>query len=373
MKPIVFSSANSLIAQVGESVSLRIGYILADEIASAGGTMIDLFFSENFQQLQFRQKMIVFEAIYKSEEEKEVLESIKAGLKLQHKIKHKTPQQIVAIKKMEQAVHNICMEAINGFDEAMRLSGLMEMRKLADEEALTAFSMTGSQEEDIENRTQASKLLQRLLPDMEGGHDLFFLGPEFTAEDFKQTYSRYTAADAAAQDIQNVFLESCLSFPNINLLSALELKAVRKQLDIPGITFRKSADTWVRLCYDDSPVEERMAFFKNELMPAAALLQQTINENDLLMHCSSLQNDGIRIKLFFGEIPVGLLWEYYKHFKVIGDETCSILEAAKAGGSIAGKRWPVMLLMLPEQGSETVLSLNGEDEIMPLKKSIAVD
>ncbi|HRH48428.1 MAG TPA: hypothetical protein PLP23_06745 [Panacibacter sp.] len=369
MKPIVFSSANSLIAQVSESVSLRIGYILADEIASAGGTMIDLFFSENFQHLQFRQKMIVFEAIHKSEEEKQVVQDLKAALKIQHKIKHKTPQQIVAQKKMEQTVHNICMETINGFDEMMRLSGLMEMRKLADEAALTAFTMTGNQEEDTENRTQASKLLQRLLPEMEGGHDLFFLGAEFNAEDFKETYTSYTAA----QDIQNVFLESCLTFPNINLLSALELKAVRKQLDIPGIAFRKCADTWVRMCYDDIPVEERITFFKNKLLPAATLLQQTINENDLLMHCSSLQNDGIRIKLFFGEIPVELLWEYYKHFKVIGDETCSILEAAKAGGSIAGKRWPVMLLMPPEQGSETVFSLNGEDEKMPLKKSIAVD
>ena len=153
--------------------------------------------------------------------------------------------------------------------------------------------------------------------------------------------------DAANTD--SIFLHHCFTLPNINALSSLELKTVRKQLLQAGALFTQHIDVWIDMCYFNDDITDRTTFFKNNIVPIAAQLQESIYSNEILRLCSRLQNDTVKLNVWIGEVPVWQVWNYYKQHNVIKDITWSKLEKLKETEAYYQQRWPIVSLEVPQE------------------------
>ncbi len=351
MKLIVFNFNNSKLDLKMEAFTLKAGYLLGDEVYTAGSTGYDMYAKKYLSDLPVSREISLLESRYQSDPETlEIILDIKRSMKASGKVKYKEPDFLAAQKKTERAVHNFWMIALDEYEAVMKSFGFAELKELSEEGVLGYYPVEAEPEITYPGKMRASDLLQRLLPDIQEDEEpeIFFLGPEFFSDDYARP-EIFTAQDAPVTDVSNMYLNTCFTLPNISILSAAELQTVRRQLQEAGTAFRSNTDEWIDMCYFNDDVAGRAAFFNNEVLPAAATLQQSINSNDLLKFCSRMQKDAVKMNVRMGEIPVWQLWEYYKHYDVIKDETWSKLQNLKDGDSFNGQRWPVMMLGLPEE------------------------
>jgi hypothetical protein len=247
-------------------------------------------------------------------------------------------------------------------------TGIMELSRL-EEESVFEFQHVGDEPENpdkIPYQVKASDVLSLKLQEEDVGANLFILPAEFYNEEFSEKIESYRQN----ANIGNFYLEHCFTLPNINLLNAEELKAIRNRLRQPGTPFRMATDEWITLCHNNAEKEQRVRYFNASLLPSVAALQLAITNNEILNYCQNLRNFKSEIKIFIGELPVKLIWDFYKHFGAIHDSTWQALE--QQGLPDCGS-WPVMILSLQKPVDNTVPESNDETvEPVSIKKSILI-
>jgi hypothetical protein len=373
MKTIIYNRFGSTLTPNLESFATRIGYLLGDITINAGSTESVIFTEYNVADLSVKQKIEILERCLENEADREALETSKRVLKEHNKTKHKSPQQIVAYKKLEHSLAALCNHAINEYWNAVSKTGLLELRNLVDDKAFAFYGINENAEDNSDCHVPASELLQLLNPEEEGP-EMFFLPQEFFRDEFWEDLP-YTISEteAEAEDLNKVYYDCCFTFPNLNLLSAAQLKLVRKQLSDAGAQYRANADEWMRRCYNSEDVSSRINYFNVHVLPAAQTLQQAIQQNEILQHCSRLQYDSVKFDVLMGEIPVYMLWDFYKSVEVITEPTWEKLSLVKEEGSLKNKRWPFMVLgILKDEKNEQTLP-GIENQIASVKKSILID
>ena len=371
MKTIIYNRSGSGLAPHLEAFATRTGYLLGDITVNAGSTETMIIGDFNIAYLSFKEKIEILEKTASNEEQREVIEISKRILKEHNKIKHKTSQQIAAFKKLEHLLGQLCNQVINDYWDQVKKTGLLELRHLADDKAFGFYTINTNAEDSSGYNVPASELLQ-LLNSEEEGPEMFLLQQEFFRDEFFENLPHITF-ETEAEDLDKACYNYCFTLPNINLLSAAELKLVRKQLSNAGALFRANTDEWMRQCYSSKDVSKRIDYFNTHVLCAAQTLQQAIEQNEILQHCSRLQYHSMKVDVLMGEIPIYLLWEFYKEFNVITAPTWEKLNAVKEEGLLKNKRWPFMVLGFSnnEEKDKTLPEL--QTEIGSVKKSILVD
>src|SRR3954465_15079077 len=139
MKTIIYNRSESGLTPNLEAFATRAGYLLTDLTVNAGGTHATIFTDYTVDDLSFKQKISFLEVCDKEGEQGETIKIVKHALKENARIKHKTPQQIIALKKLEQSLAVICNDIISEFQNHLRLCGLLELRYLQDEKILDFY------------------------------------------------------------------------------------------------------------------------------------------------------------------------------------------------------------------------------------------
>ena len=370
MTTIVYNTAISALKKDNESFVLRTGYIISDKTVIAGSAGADMVFDETFKRLNMRQKMVAFERWY-GHEYGDILQSLKESFKAGEKIKHKSTQQIVALKKLEQAITQICNEMVKGFMEMQSNAGFDVIKQLINDDVFELYDTDINGEKEFEPYKPASKLLQRMLP---AGYDedaIFFLLPEFLYNAKYPTGEEESNEDDQQDSDKEVSVCPLFTLPNINILSAPELKAVRKNLEPATAVLRQHIDAWAKLFYNNTSQEEHRQYLEEKLVPAAEDLQKLIAEDKILQHCNRLQHNKLKIEVCTVEISVYHLWYFYRHYKVITDDTWKILEQLQEQEILKDVYWPV--LALRSANDEAITFEATSKDTVPLKKSISVD
>jgi hypothetical protein len=377
MKAIVFNNLGSRLNQQLESFSLRVSYLLADYVASAGNSSQDIWFDDVFKGADPISQLMVIETFYKNTNEPMAeAGQFKDILKKLAKVKHPNPQQIMIRKNLEKKVEALFKAVVAEMRTVTELTGLMELEPLLDGKTFGLYPMNGRDPEDEgQARIAASKLLTFQLPDPEQGPEFFFLSAEFMLAEFTGKGTVYYAHEPEAAHTENCWMHKCFTLPNINLLKAVELQAVRQQLTMPGAEFRKQCDNWMKGDEGRSG-EESIAQFRKNILPHVASLQAAILQNEVLRHCSSIQNHEAKIDLYMGEVPLPILWNYFEHYKVIQEPTRKKLNELLENDKGLNRRIPVMHLSSAnaKQADENTAAAREEvPEVKPVKKSISVD
>lgn len=377
MKAIVFNNLGSRLNQQLESFSLRVSYLLADYVAAAGTSSQDIYFDEVFKGADPISQLMVIETFYKNTNEP----MAEAGqfidiLKRMAKVKHPNPQQIMIRKNLEKKVDALFKAVVDQMREVALRTGLMELGPLLDGKTFGLYSMNGYDLEDEKQKHfTASKLLTLQLPDPEQAPEFFFISYEFMLPEFTRKGTVYHAHETEAANTENCWLHKCFTFPNINLLKAAELQAVRSLLMQPGSGFRQQFDNWIKNAEGRSG-EESVAQFKKNILPHVASLQAAILQNEVLRHCSAIQNHGVKIDIYTGEVPLPVLWSYFEHYGVIKEPTRQKLNELLKKDKGLSKRVPVMCVMnsrLQEDATTPPAAKEELPQVQPVKKSISVD
>ena len=386
MVPIVFNNRPSKLHQRSESIALRACYLLSDFIISAGTSGDNIHFENIMGQMNLRQQLQIIEAHYKNSETPlpETAEQYHKMIQDFRKIKHKNRLQIIALKKLETWVDSAYKFIVDQLKEEAALTGLPELKGLVDGKSIGFTRMSQADlESDKDECTPASKLLKLDFPVKEGepepkeeDYSLFCLTAEFFTDLFPAKGTVVSYSDSAANDSTKCGLQKCFTLPNINLLTAIELKSIRKQLEPLSAEFRKQTNAWLKI-FEEPDTGNTMEHFQKNVWPHAASLQAAIAQNELIQHTYASQRSVSYIELWMGEIPTAVLWQFYKDFEVIHDATWNILEEALKNEPKWQKRTPVLVINVPL--TESTKQIVGESiaeqetEVKSLRKHISVD
>ena len=378
MKPIVFNFNDSLLNRKSEAIALKAGYLLGDEVCSAGNTEMELLMEEYTLHYSVSQKLDLLAKRFANDSKTlSGIMDMKKMQKASSKVKHKVPGHIVADKKAEKTVHDFWALVVKYQDEEMNAYGFEALRNL-DDNVLQYYMMNTSSCETLgyEGIT-ASNLMQRLLPDVQEDEEpeIFILSNEFFNE-ITSEFPLYNTGNKMVLNIQKTSLCKCLSLPDFTSLTTDELKRLRKHLQQSITSFRENINEWIDMCYFNDDVSDRISFFTTHVLPATSVLQQCIDEKESLAIFGKAKKDLDTIEVWMGEVPVHQLWDYYYNYEVVKDCTWQKIEKLKQEGAYSNQRWPIMVLKAPD--SMLLLPEESDDE-MPIeeikasKKYIMID
>jgi len=305
---------------------------------------------------------------------KERFDEYLADMKNINKIKHKPPKLIILLKRIEKEIDEMFIEFKEWMLQKLMADGLPQLEPLMNANEIIAQVMNmNDPEKHEEGRCVAASKLLTLSVEKPDEYELclFFLPPEFLKSEEVLNWNILTSSDKKAADPSSIYLEHCFTLPNVNMLTAAELKAVKEQLHSDAQPFLQHADEWLKLSYSTETESGTHDFFIKNLLPATRPINDSIAKNELLKYCSSGGVSSGSMEIFLGEMPVQEIWKVYKHFGVIKEDTWAKLMECKEEPRFK-KRWPVMAMNIPwhptvqQQGKE-------QAQVLPVKKSISID
>jgi hypothetical protein len=378
MNAIVFNCATSTLSPASESVCLRIAYMLCENMASAGDSYNAIFYEHYEERQKTESKINFIDNHFKSTNEKTEWNSalIKLRLKNFSKLKHPSPAEIVAKKKVDKYIRDMYAYATAGVRAALFTSGLMQLQKLFEnhDELRCICTTLEAPEKESEDFVPYSKILKRKVEATDGS-DLFFLPSEFFDVEFFNQWSIGESAGSKEARKGNGYVQHCFSLPNLNLLSVTELEHLHDEIKKVAGPFWQKTNEWMKMVYEGKDASVTTKLMEKEIMPATASMLHLLAENEILVNASRLQNDELVIDMYLGEVSVEIIWNYYKHTKVIGDETWQKLLEAKDDDEFKSRRWPFMAMRV---SNASLMEINQEEKteefkIAPVKKYISID
>jgi len=374
METIVFNFNNSGLHLHLESFALRIGYLLSEKVISAGTSYISIEYeklSKTNKPEEMLDRINDYHKAYSPDYDPKTDEQQRQVLKMHRKVKHHNQQTIVGYKLFEKALIKEFNRVNNEWLELHKRWGLPQLSPLVDGENMDIIACNmKSPESTLHNFMAVSHFM--LLEDPEGDLPfVFILTPEFFLPEWIGNWKIMKADHAWAAKPENLYLQECFSLPNINLMEATELKTVRNELAPALAEFHAKTNEWLALI-KDKPAESSR-YFSKQLMNAAASVLPSLGDNVLLQQCSSLLKDKVMLDIYMGEAPLYALWDYFRHFKAIPDESWKKLEEARAAGLLAKKRVPIMVLNQNISSMPPAKEAAKDDELLPAKKSLSID
>ena len=356
MMSIIFNFSRSYLHQKVEAITLKAGYLLSNKICSAGTTCYDICINKTSQGTSVFEKLNFLERVSQNNQKfcKEV-RSMRRLMKKSFEAAHTTSDQQVRRREGENLINITYTSFLEIFQNSLKDYGLEEVKELLNDDNFCHYSMNINPEDSTGDKITASDLLQRLLftgDDNEEEPELFLLGAEFLSDNYYNKPVLYKVEDSDALRNDTIYLHHCFTLYGINELTSDELKRVHYEIKQTGSAFHQIVNQWIDMCYFDDDIPERLAYFRDCVLPAAVGLQKKIDMNETLNNHICLQEMALQTEVWLGEIPVAQLWNYYRDSRVIKDSTWRKLQRLEQDNAFRHKRWPVMMLHIPEEQLE---------------------
>lgn len=385
MKPIVFCHGQSKLSYASASVMLRFAYLFAKCAISMGDAETGMGYEIWVDKLTLKQKLAYLESAVSKQDDGEMLETISGAsgvIKAYNSIKHKTPQQMIVFRKFEQNLHELFISEVKPIKDHLIASGLTVFPQLHDGKSLAYFRVNAGNAEtrQQEYEVTASEVLtdgytaEEAFGTPEFGC-VFFLSPHFFDEEFSKQYKLVSAYSKEAENPCNVYLEEIFALPNVNSLKAEELKKIKTQLGAFAEEFLGESEQFSEQCYKNDGPAKRINLFTEKVLPLAKAYRQHIEQNEMLQLCQRIHLNTLPATVMMGEIPIVLLWQFYRYMNLIKDETWSVLEPLMEHEKFINKRWPVVAIKKPSflDGSFYSEEMPKPQTVQVRKKFIPVD
>ncbi len=368
MQSIVFNFSQSGLHQKVEAVTLKIGYLLCNEVCTAGTTCNDIYSIENFSDRSLFEKLDFLESVSRRDNSKFLKEvrEMRTLMKKMHGAGAKTPKQHASRREGEQLINITYESFVQIYQNSIKDYGFEELKKLTKDDNFLFYAMNNNPEDPTGNRITASDLLQRLLvniPEEEATEkepyaepEIFLLGAEFLKDDYSKP-KIYGSTETEAKHNDTMYLHHALTLTGFEQLTADEVRNLRITISETTNSFNQKVNEWIDMCYFNISPSERLSFFNNQIVPAATELHQAIEDNFILSNDDCSEKKLLPIEVWLGEMPVSQLWKYYRDHGVIKDVTWRKIQREKA---LQNERWPVMMLRIPE--GELQLFINKTDD-----------
>ena len=346
------------------SYLLKLGYILADESCSIGlanheiGMIGKLKNGSNEFKLKYLLKSL------NPAEEPEIVEGINLYFKATKdylKIKHKTSEQVKWYKRQEHYLINYYHAWLKVEMAEISTDGYVPLVTLINEKPLNYYFLKEDKwflENDYPNRLMdLHDLLKLKLPNTDCKKSMLcFVDMLMNIHILKEEIFVSPFNDAA-KDTHNSYFEFITTIPNVNNLSEEELRYVRQSFTEKLSSFRKVMDNWTTICNKSVDRLESLQYFKEEVFPELALVENCFNTENIFRY--DLQNENTdKIYLFAGEITKTAILNYYTALEILTHEERITLENKLQEEGDFERRIPMMIVA------------NERDLILPIKDAV---
>lgn len=354
-----------------ESLMVHGAYLLLNKTIAAGSTR-QHYHSVLKTAENINEKLKFLETVYGNHEG---FEDARRSIKLFRdfkKIKHPSPAIIAAHKKLQKALEAEYEHQTKGIYNNVEETNLISIGELAPHGYFDWFHIRDEKLEvpgEEHKHINAMDMLQ-LLPGQYAQEPFLFVLPAHLFRDaasFKETYHYHTALHSSMEVIS--FAHTCFELPNLLMFSPGELHAIKMQLQPAFEPFNKVMDRWLLLCRENNERETTIAFFRQEVLPAAGFLQTAISDNALLNHYKRAGTDNQTVQFSLGEISLCDVWQFLHKkglipWEGVWNELTVLMEEP-------GFRQRRPFLML---SAITGIAEEVQDENIPFtKKSLSVD
>lgn len=176
-----------------------------------------------------------------------------------------------------------------------------------------------------------------------------------------------------AADTKAVHIYHAFSLPNLLDITETEMQVLRRQSADAATQFRIVMDEWSEICTETDDAKERLAFFRKRIIPECKKLELAFNGNDIIKQCYREQKKDMKYKIWIGEVPVPLLFQFQGDCGIMGDKTKQVLEKWMRDDEQTEARWPFMAMDCPGIVNEEVGAKEEEVPVLQTKKSLRVD
>ncbi|MCG3167932.1 MAG: hypothetical protein POELPBGB_03732 [Bacteroidia bacterium] len=352
-----------------ESMALRSAYLLGDGVCSAGNSYGTITYDSFFKTMRIEDKVRHIEK--RSPDEFKSMgvsaEQFIQMLKLHKKLKHPTPQQIIAHKKMVNALETLWkldhQDALN----RMMTTGLPQLAPLTETDEL---NMLGADNNNPERDDFDSFPLSKSLTldfGENANNDIFFLTLEFMVDLFQQKLP---------VDRKPFFVEQVFTFPNLNVLNVDELRTVKANVKKEADPFRQKVNEWIKACNEKSPEQSRNLFY-NELLPLTKPLNQKLEQDPILQHTGRLYTQKVEGYVVMGEMPLLTVWAFFLFNGVIPEATRKVLEEYSQKPEYQNRRVPFLANKFTENANDLTTEITTPEDNttppLPTRKTLDID
>lgn len=398
MQLIVFNIISSGFNRYSEAAALLVAYLLGGRPIIAGSSADEVNLTEHLNRLPLLQKLSILAGVYSDNADASArIADLQKQVKKIDSLKVKSTEMKQTHNRVVQLVHSAWKPYVAFLQQQVSDYGFSAIRDLKNDLIVGYLHINSDPEKAEKYEMTISDLMQLLMvheeetqsaeEDIFHSPELFFFGSEFLSDAYRKP-PVYSVYDVEATDITTIYLQHCFTFPYLNKCNGPDLQTVRNELLAAGSeAFCNAVDDWCYRCYDAESPEVRLSTFRGAVMPAAASLQQSIQNNEILQRYHHQQNEQSPVEVWIGEVPVHFIWQYYRHFEALQNATWQKLEALKIDPAYHNQRWPVMMLKAEEHSAldkpqkeeepETPNTLEepmpAESEIKPVRKYLSVD
>jgi hypothetical protein len=379
MNALVVNMSASTLYPGFESVCLRSAYLLCDKITSAGDSYYSIYY-EQYESMQKIENKIshIDNCVAKAEDKGDWNAAfIKETLKSLGKIKHPSPADIITRKKVEKYVNDLYAYYSEITRSKIMLTGMPQLQNLFEKNKDFGLHCVdiSKPENELDVYVPLSKIMKRQLP-LSNNADLFCLPTEFFGEVFFSTLKIGISANSREARKGKGYVQHCFSLPNVNLLTVLEMEAIHEEVKKVSAPFLEKSGEWMKMVYEGKAPADTAHFLDKEVLPATAVMLHLLSQNSLLENIDLQQNNELAVDVFLGELDVETIWEFYKHHKVLQDDTWKLLEQVKQP-DFKNKRWPIMAVRTKNISMDIADEEKTEQPqkftVAPVKKSISID
>jgi len=363
-----------------QSIAIRAAYLMADNVLLGG----DIYNAVGIEELLSKFQPLTA-LRFMAEDPKcdpamrhEYLETMDL-LKMTAKVKHKSPQQIIARKRLENWVTQAWKEYGEDMIKVNKSAGVAQIKVLMEKGENIFYAPTSARpEEKREGFYECSRLLQFNLQedDILPEQSCFMLPSEFMNQLKSEGKDKVDGDDC--NEIQFTYF-------NLNLLSPAELIAVKRQLSTTAKPFCEAMDKWNALLAEE-PESGGFKWFKGlkknavdnvwymeNVKPAAEALQEAIDCNEILSSIPLTTGNNLQVYVHLGTCPTDSIWKFFDSYGLIPEETKVVLEQKEAR-YFAAKRKPYFAISYsPEATQRHDEQAPSDETATPVKKSISFD
>lgn len=353
-----------------QAIAMRMGYLFSERLF-VGGSIIDTY--SHFAYKERYPEHVRWQALMQNKWEPDMaklLPEMLANIRRGRSVKNKTPQLIVAQRKVEADVNKLFFGMMNHYEEGFHKVGFM---KLDDEILATkgfAFFEVDYDNPEHGKKKPFSEIF--LLEKKEGDEEYMHLLPhDFVAHETIKAKWTDAHHDTAA-DVNSIYLQRCISVPDPRSLSTNEIMLLRRNIYNASQPFREALEEWWKLFHaDDVSTADTLRFFTEKVLPHSIAIQQAADNNDILQMLVRQNPATNYVDMLIGEVPVSVLWQWYKDMGILPSQTWEVLQQRMETEDRLKRRFPVIAISSPWLDPAEASDMFSQ--VIPVKKSIAVD
>ena len=226
MRTILYSATPSNLSHFCDAISIKTGYILADESCIAGSPAHNIEFSHAMMQMSSIKYRLQFLQNKQDcdEEQRTAISQATEMLKSLTQVKHKNKAMLVMQRKLENIINDIFVSYLDEIQDKFTEAGFNGISELLkDEKTIIGYHHMHLVDPETSDTffTKASLLLTRMGSSYEDEMEIYFLPFEFFLSEFAEDIP--TSDNASGS--QTPYLEKWMTMPAVSSLSATELRA----------------------------------------------------------------------------------------------------------------------------------------------------